>query len=325
MVSIIIPLKKDQGYLQPCVEACFGQYGVEMEVIVLPDEPEEVVDSRVIQEATGPVSPARKRNRGAELAKGEILAFIDDDTRPVEGWLEAALPHFNDPKVAAVGGPSITPRIDPFWAQVSGAVYESWMMSGNAVHRYRPGVACCVDDYPSCNLLVRRTAFKMVNGFGTDFWPGEDTEFCLALVKAGFRICYEPTAVIEHHRRPSLRKHFIQLANYGLHRGYFAKRYPETSRRLPYFLPSTLVVGGTGLLALVLLGPTPFQWVFEFLAILYFMLAAASLAEKPFRLILPAVCVIFASHVVYGVAFLRGLAAARLPEEKASVAGSPCR
>lgn len=316
--SVIIPLRRDQGFLRPCIDACFDQGETGIEVIVLPDEPPGWSDPRIRVEATGNVSPARKRNRGAQLARGEFLVFIDDDTRPRPGWLRAARRHFQDPAVAAVGGPSVTPADDPFWAQVSGAAYESWMLSGSERRRYRPGAECDVEDFPSCNLLVRRPAFEAVGGFGTDFWPGEDTAFCLALVKRGCRIRYEPRAVIEHHRRPSLTRHFVQLANYGLHRGYFAKRYPETSRRIPYFAPSVFVLTGAAMTLLALAGNPVAPRLLLLLGPLYFLLLLISLVGNPCRLLPAAAGVIFASHVVYGVSFLQGLIARRLPEETAT-------
>ncbi|MCC7518004.1 MAG: glycosyltransferase [Verrucomicrobiae bacterium] len=313
MVSILIPLRRDAGYLARCLESCFAAGDVE--AIVLPDAPIPGLDPRARQEATGPVGPAAKRNRGAAIAKGEILAFVDDDTRLLAGWLAAALPHFEAPSVAAVGGPAITPKGDPFWARVSGTTYESWLVSGGERRRYLPGAPAEVDDWPSCNLLVRRTAFDAVGGFGTDFWPGEDTAFCLALVKRGWKIRYEPRAAIEHHRRPSLKKHFVQLANYGLHRGYFAKRFPETSLRARYFAPSALLLGLIALLAALLTGIPRAGGTLAALATAYLLLAAASVARAGPRLLLPSVGVIFISHLVYGAAFLRGLAAGRLPEE----------
>lgn len=313
-VSIIIPLKQDQGYLKSCLEACFNQ-GVPVEVRVLPDEQLLFQDDRITVEITGAVSPAKKRNRGAESSSGEILAFIDDDTRPHLGWLKAALKAFEDPQVAAVGGPSVTPASDAFWAQVSGAVYESWLMSGKERRRYLPTEEQYVDDVPSCNLLVRRSVFKDVGGFATDFWPGEDTAFCLSLVKKGHLIRYVPSAVIDHHRRPSLNRHFKQLANYGLHRGYFAKRYPETSRRLPYFIPSGMVISGVILSLLVLMQNGVAGQALLALGLLYLLLSFLSLMHQPFRLALPAVCVMFVSHSIYGISFLRGLLASRLPEE----------
>ncbi len=312
VTSIIIPLKHDQGYLKPCIEACVTYAGSNTEIIVLPDDPLPWNDPRIIVEATGPVSPARKRNRGAQIGKGDILVFIDDDTRPRFGWLEAALAHFKDPRIGAVGGPSITPASDPFMAQVSGVAYESWMMSGSERYRYRPEAERDVDDFPSCNLIVRRCVFDTVGGFGTDFWPGEDTEFCLAVVKKGFRIRYEPRAVIEHHRRPTLAKHLRQLANYGLHRGYFVKKFPETSRRPAYFAPSAMVIVGTALAFGTLMGSLECRWLLGFLATVYAVLTLISLPKH--RLV--GTAIVFLSHLTYGTFFVMGLLAQKLPEEK---------
>lgn len=318
MVSIIIPLRTDQGYLRPCIDACFQSQNIPLEVIILPDYPLPWNDPRVLCEVTGPISPARKRNRGAALAQGDILAFIDDDTRPLPGWLLSATSHFRDSSIGAVGGPSITPPDDPFWARVSGAAYESWMLSAGERLRYLPTQSRDVYDFPSCNLLVRKSTFDALNGFGTDFWPGEDTEFCLALIRKGFRIRYDPKAVIEHHRRPLLRKHFVQLGNYALHRGYFAKRYPETSRRLPYFIPSFAIAIGVFLLIFTLTGNRFAQATLLSLGAFYLLLGGISLLGKPFRLLIPALCVIFLSHLVYGIRFLQGLIAHRLPDENRS-------
>lgn len=314
MVSILIPLRHDARYLARGLAACFATG--EVEVLVLPDEEIAGLDPRARQEPTGRAGPAAKRNRGARLARGAILAFLDDDTRPLPGWLDAALPHFEDPAVAAVGGPAVTPKEDPFWARVSGAAYESWMLSGRERRRYAPTAPAEVDDWPSCNLLVRRSAFEAVGGFGTNFWPGEDTEFCLALVKKGWKIRYEPRAVVEHHRRPSLRKHFAQIAGYGRHRGYFAKRFPETSLRAQYFAPSALLIGFLALLAAAFLGVPRAAEALALLAAGYLLLAASSVARAGPRLLLPSVGVILGSHLAYGWAFLRGLAARRLPEER---------
>ncbi len=315
MVSIIIPLRCDEGYLKDCLDGCFCQEGAEIEIVVLPDERLPWKDSRIIQELTGSISPARKRNRGVQLGKGDFLAFIDDDTRPQPGWLKAALVHFNDPQIAAVGGPSMTPQDDPYWAQISGMVYESWVMSGGERRRYRPEKACDIQDFPSCNLIVRRSAFEEVRGFGTDFWPGEDTEFCLALIKKGYRIWYEPNALIEHHRRPSLKEHFVQLANYGLHRGYFVKRYPETSRRIRYFIPSLFVLSGIILSILGVIGNRIGTKILLVLGVIYFLLLLINFISKPLKLILPAMMTTFLSHIVYGISFIRGLVTSRLPEE----------
>lgn len=322
MISIIIPLKADQGYLRPCVDACLRNIkGTEFQIIILPDDelPFEFPDSRIQIRPTGPISPSRKRNLGVENCRGEILAFIDDDTKPLEGWLEAALQHFNADKIAAVGGPSITPSSDSFWAQVSGAVYETWMLSGSESYRYRQQGARDVDDFPSCNLLVRKSVFQKIGGFGTDFWPGEDTELCLKIIKEGHRIRYEPGAMIEHHRRPSIKKHLVQLGNYALHRGYFVKRYPETSCRFLYFVPTLCVLLGIALSIGAMTGSNlSFQTLLIMSGIYVFLnlVSVFTLKNKTLGVKAASIFIIFLSHVVYGIFFARGLLATRLPEEK---------
>ena len=102
-----------------------------------------------------------------------------------------------------------------------------------------------VDDYPSCNLFVRRLPFVGHVGECLRYWPGEDTKLCMLLTKTeGKRIVYEPEAVVYHHRRALFWGHFRQVWNYAVHRGFFAKRYPDTSLRPQYFVPSTFVVAG---------------------------------------------------------------------------------
>jgi len=188
---------------------------------------------------TGAVSPAIKRDRGAEVSNGNYLAFIDDDAYPAPDWLTKVLPHFKIDNIVAVGGPQITPEQDGFWQKVSGAMFLS-PLNGKAVCRYWPAKECFfVDDWPSVNLIVRKEDFIAVGGFDSSYWPGEDTKLCLDLVeKQGKKIMYEPEAKVFHHRRAGFLKHMKQVGNYGLHRGYFAKRFPTTSLKMSYMLPS---------------------------------------------------------------------------------------
>ena len=109
-------------------------------------------------------------------AKGEILAFLDDDAYPVKDWLKNAVKNFSDPQVAAVGGPAVTPEEDSDLQKTSGLIYSSVLVSGNFTYRYIPGKRQEVEDYPSCNFLVRKSVMQELGGFNTNFWPGEDTK-----------------------------------------------------------------------------------------------------------------------------------------------------
>ena len=248
-VSVIVPVRRINDYVRESCPHVMAQTGATLEWICLPDVADPSSDGvaddgdRVRVVATGAVGPARKRDIGAEMARGRILAFLDDDAYPTADWLQAALPHFDDTTVAAVGGPGVTPPSDGFWKQVSGWVFASRLGSGGARNRYLPvGGARDVDDWPSMNLLVRASDFEAVGGFDCEYFPGEDTKLCLELVyRLGKRIVYEPDATVLHHRRDLFWGHFRQVGRYGEHRGHFVRRFPETSRRPLYFAPTALV------------------------------------------------------------------------------------
>ena len=328
LVSIVIACPGDSWMLQECLEGIAAQTYRKHEVIVLPDggdmrQPTSDMPLRVIP--TGKVRPAEKRNLGIKEAKGEIVAFIDDDAYPDAHWLEYAVKYFGDATIGGVGGPGVTPPNDPYLAQVGGRVYDSRLVSGNYRYRYKAGgVRRDVDDYPSCNLFVRKATLEMIGGYRTDFWPGEDTLLCKDIIDGGKRIVYDPWVVVYHHRRPLLSAHLRQLGRYAFHRGYFCKRYPSNSLRFSYFVPSLflayllvatpvtawLAAGGRiehpqTMAGLLLLLPPA----------VYLALALVTTAAfNPLTWLLAFVGVIL-SHATYGIRFLQGLCARKAPCE----------
>lgn len=313
-VSIIIAVKTWQKNLEECVVKCLELDYSDFEIIILPDyaiSKEELPDSaaniRVIP--TGPLKPADKRDIGLKHAKGEIVAFIDDDAYPVKSWLKYAIEDFSDPQVAAVGGPGATPPSDGLRQQASGKIYSSVMVSGDFIYRYIPRKMREVDDLPSCNLIVRRSVIESIGGFDTHYWPGEDTKLCLDIVrKLSKKIIYDPRVLVYHHRRSVFKGHLKQIASYALHRGYFVKKYPETSFKISYFIPSIFVIGLITGLFIPILRP-----LYVFSVSLYLILAfLTSFIESPVKigfLVFPGLIL---THLTYGVYFLKGLAARRL-------------
>jgi len=239
-VSIIIPVKKINDYIHESMEKILALDWPNFEVLIFPDEKDRVhhwPKTQII--ASGKVGPAEKRDQALKYARGKILAFLDDDAYPRPNWLKKMVPLFRDGDVAAVGGPAITPASDGILQKVSGAIFESYLGGGFARNRYLPiGRRREIDDWPTVNFLVWRECFAEVGGFNCAFWPGEDTKLCLDFLAADYKILYEPAGIVYHHRRSDLFKHFKQIGNYALHRGFFAKKYPKTSLRLGYFIPT---------------------------------------------------------------------------------------
>jgi len=316
LISVVVACKDADRYARECVQRTLDLDYPSFELILLPDSVPSDLDLRSPKlrvRVTGPVLPSVKRNIGVEMARGEIIAFEDSDAFPRWDWLKNAVKYFNDPEVAAVGGPGVTPDGDGLMQRAGGAVLSSFMGGGGFSFRYTSrGIREC-DDLPTVNLLVRRSVFEEVGGFDESYWPGEDTEFCLRVVHGlGKKILYAPDVVVFHHRRPLFVPHLRQISGYGLHRGFFAKKLPETSRRLIYFLPSILVAsfGAGSVLSLSI----PFlRAPFLSTLSLYFLACFVSgLKTKS-----PKMAVLFffgtvLTHLCYGVSFLRGVFSRRL-------------
>jgi len=239
--SIIIPVKSVNDYIRETIFHIQKFENNAWDVFILPNDADkdEWEDTRIKIIPTGRISPARKRDIGAEMSGADILVFLDDDSYPEHNLLEIADSYFTNENIFAIGGPGITPPKDSFFQKVSGAVFLS-KFSGGFPERYvSVGNSKPVDDWPSVNLMVRRMAFLEVGGFDNDFWPGEDTHLCLKLIQHTKQLIqYVPEMIVWHHRRPGLIRHLKQTGAYARHRGFFARVFPENSRKLIFFIPS---------------------------------------------------------------------------------------
>lgn len=322
-VSVIIAARRICSFLLDKVLVSLSEQTFkDFEVIVVVDEigRKEKLPGflKVVVSKKG---PGEKRDLGVEKAKGEIVAFIDDDVVVSKNWLKRAVFHFRDNKIAGVGGPGVTPEDDSLEEKASGWVYSS-LLGGGGAGRYRAkkGKKRYVDDYPAFNLLVRKKDFEEVGGFKTDLWPGEDTKLCLKLVgKLRKKIIYDPKVLVYHHRKKVFGAHLEQIKRVATQRGYFVKKYPETSARLRYFLPSFFVAAFFMVpvmviileffqlcafsipLFLVYLGS-----IFIYVGLLLGTGIMAGFKEKSAKLAILVILAILATHFVYGIFFIKG-------------------
>ncbi|WP_423792394.1 glycosyltransferase [Methanocaldococcus indicus] len=314
-VSIIIPCKNINKYAKDCIRKCKELNYPDFEIIVLPDyiNNEDIVDDKDVKIIpTGKASPGKKRNIGVENSSGNIVAFIDDDAYPIKDWLKNAVKYLKDPKVAAVGGPGITPPEDSDMQKVSGYIYSSFLMGG-LKNRYKMGKPYESDDIHSCNFIVKKEIFEKVR-WNEEYWPGEDTLICLEIKKLGFKMIEAPDVIVYHHRRPLFIPHLRQVYRFGLHRGHFFKKFPENSRKLIYIVPSLLVgmfvFWIVSLILALYLPIVKYIALFMSLIMLVYVIlafvAALDQTKSPKLLILTWIGIIL-THLVYGIGFIIGL------------------
>ena len=142
------------------------------------------------------VNVSALRNRGAALARGRYLAFIDSDVEVSPHWLQRALEGFSDPQVVACGCfPGVPPN--PTWVQQIWDLHQRGRRS--AVH-LTPSLWL-----PSMNLMVRRVDFLGIAGFNEHLETTEDVDLCYRLAQRGTILCNPGMEAIHWGEAPDLR------------------------------------------------------------------------------------------------------------------------
>ncbi|QLD90780.1 glycosyltransferase family 2 protein [Natronomonas salina] len=143
------------------------------------------------------------RNRGAELATGDVVAFIDDDAVPAGDWIELLVEGYEQRDALAVGG-KMTPR----WVagKPSYLPAEFYWLVGVTQRGFADG-PCEVRNTFGSNISFRRDVFLELGGFESDVGgrqgdanlQGGETELCARLqAEYGEGVWYIPDAEVEH-------------------------------------------------------------------------------------------------------------------------------
>lgn len=143
------------------------------------------------------------RNKGVELATGDIVAFIDDDAVADEDWIDELVTTFHNTEALAAGG-----RMIPSWiAGKPDALPEEFYWVVGVTHRGFPDEPAEVRNTFGSNLAFKRDIFLELGGFNTDIGgrqgdknlQGGETELCSRLRAAyGQGVMYNPQAIVAH-------------------------------------------------------------------------------------------------------------------------------
>jgi GT2 family glycosyltransferase/glycosyltransferase involved in cell wall biosynthesis len=162
-------------------------------------------------------------NQGAALARGSFVLFLNNDTVPQPGWLDALLATAADETVGIVGSKLL---------YADGTIQHAGVVVGEREgdpHPYHVYL-CHPADAPHVSrtrdlqmvtgacLLIRRDVFEQLGGFDEAFWNGhEDLDLCLKTRAAGFRVVYCGASVVFH--LESQTKRLIGLEQFHYEKG----------------------------------------------------------------------------------------------------------
>ncbi len=228
LLSVVIPTFRRWFSLQVTLEAMVLQTLAKdlFEVIVSDDGSEDGTIEKLKAYAensplrlvvtTGPnAGPSAARNRGLRLAKGEWVAFTDDDCVPAPDWLEQCLTCLKaDPELDGVGGKVLRYKDGRI------ARYVDW--TGVLLPYMDKGK---VQYLVTSNAVFRNELVQRLGGFNETYkWPGgEDPDLSFRFIAAGGKLKYLPEALVLHMHRESVKGTYRMFWHHGLGAGIHAK------------------------------------------------------------------------------------------------------
>jgi GT2 family glycosyltransferase len=268
LVTVVVATRDRPQSLARCLQALAALTYARFEVMVVDNAPSTRETLAVVQQRSAQDARVRyvrelrpgvscARNRGLGEARGELVAFTDDDVVVDPGWLDGVVQGFDrSPSVACVTGLVPSARLDTAEQRYFDR-RVSWAL-GCTPRRYdRHGDPEASPLYPytagqfgtGANFAFRTAVLRNLGGFdealgpGTPAAAGEDLDLFVRTILAGHEIAYEPAAIAWHHHRDELGQLRHQLFNYGVGLAAFAIKYlsdRRTARDILIRLPGGL-------------------------------------------------------------------------------------
>jgi cellulose synthase/poly-beta-1,6-N-acetylglucosamine synthase-like glycosyltransferase len=283
MISIIVPGYNVEDVVGACLESLLDQTlpRASYEVIFVDDA--SIDNTRQVVAAYDSIrlltlgenrGQATARNKGLEVARGELVLFTDADCVPASNWVEAMMAPFDLPEIAGTKGIYRTKQ-EALVAQFAQVEYESRY---DMMRRQR-----YIDFIDTYSAGYRASVLAEVGGFDPRFRIDEDQELSFRLAAAGYKMVFNPKAVVYHRHPATLKRYLERKYDIGYWKAFVLVLHPgkavadsHTPQRLKLQLPLTGLFG----LALVsaLIYP-PLIWV-ALLSSLLFLATAWPLIQK---------------------------------------------
>ena len=256
--SIIVPVFNRPEEVDELLQSLMQQSYTDFEVIIVEDGSQlpckDVCDKYsdklnlqyFMKENSG---PGQSRNYGVDKATGNYVIILDSDVIVPFEYLAIVDAELTKNPCDAFGGPD---RAHASFSNTQKAISYS-MTSFFTTGGIRGGKKKLDKFYPrSFNMGIRRDVYQTLGGFSKMRF-GEDIDFSIRIIKAGYTTRLFPDAWVFHKRRTDFRKFWRQVYNSGIARINLYKKYPD-SLKLVHLLPMIFTLGVALCLAVAISG-----------------------------------------------------------------------
>ena len=145
-------------------------------------------------------STSHAMNVGANIASGNILLFLDDDVTVCKELISNHRRNFLDPKIGSTCGRVIT---DGQMVEPNRTDTGRITLLGKVKDGFSSTIRQEVDTVIGCNTCWRKSLYQELGGMDEQFTGNcirLESDLSLRAKKVGYKIVFEPTAIVEHHR-----------------------------------------------------------------------------------------------------------------------------
>jgi len=239
-VSVVIPTLNSAETLESClVSIRNNNTGYEYEIIVVDagssDGTKEIA-SRYADKILDGVLSRVNRNKGIEVAEGNIVCFTDSDCTVPTAWIEQLVNKLlelnkGDKKIIGIGGPNY-PMLET-GSLISVAIartIRSPLISFRARNVTMDKRAQQTLHNPPVNSAYFKKVLQEVGGFGEEYNVGEDLRLDASLGEKGYRLFYIPDIFVYHQHRTGFNKFIRQMYSFGKARIRVGKKFKKFLR-----------------------------------------------------------------------------------------------
>ena len=251
-VSVIVPVYNAERTLEDCIDSLLElDYPKDNRELILVDNASTDGTAEILRQSAGESrilfegrkGSAAARNRGLVNARGDVVAFTDSDCVVDKDWLRKIVVPLQDDRVGIVGGRILAKRPCNKIEEFGEAIHDH----DKAINEYKPPYVITM------NWASRRSVLNEVGLFDERFIRGQDVDLSWRIFQKGYKIIYEPGAVVHHKNERTLsglfregyvhgfasvrglKKHKDLVKQFG-HRRFSAKSYDALSLSLIDFV-----------------------------------------------------------------------------------------